>query len=234
MRARWRDLATLPQRWSAPKFPLKAADFIARGIAEGPLLGQVLALAEDAWLAADFPLDDLRSTPSPTRPSPASPATQAVSLIVLPASPTFRWPARCWLRRRAAGLRGRRPRGLRHRRADAAGAGAADRRRAGGADHRDLGDLHQYQPRRRLSPLCRLPPRADRDRCRGADHRARRLWLYAAHQRRRGAGDRHHADPERAAAPACSSAATSGSATPGSPRARSATAWWSAAPRARA
>jgi poly(A) polymerase len=56
--AHWRQLATLPERWSAPKFPLKAADFIARGIAEGPVLGQVLALAEDAWLAADFPLDE--------------------------------------------------------------------------------------------------------------------------------------------------------------------------------
>ncbi len=56
--AHWRQLATLPERWSAPKFPLKAADFIARGIAEGPALGQVLALAEDAWLAADFPLDE--------------------------------------------------------------------------------------------------------------------------------------------------------------------------------
>jgi tRNA nucleotidyltransferase/poly(A) polymerase len=55
--ASWRGLATLPQRWSAPKFPLKAADFIARGIAEGPALGHVLGLAEDAWLAADFPLD---------------------------------------------------------------------------------------------------------------------------------------------------------------------------------
>jgi len=55
--ADWRELALLPERWSAPKFPLKAADFIARGIAEGPVLGQVLALAEDAWLAADFPLD---------------------------------------------------------------------------------------------------------------------------------------------------------------------------------
>ena len=53
----WREFATLPQRWSAPKFPLKAADFIARGIAEGPALGHVLTLAEDAWLAADFPLD---------------------------------------------------------------------------------------------------------------------------------------------------------------------------------
>jgi len=56
--APWRALATLPERWSAPKFPLKAADFIARGIAEGPSLGQVLALAEDAWLAANFPLDE--------------------------------------------------------------------------------------------------------------------------------------------------------------------------------
>jgi poly(A) polymerase len=56
--APWRELAILPQRWSAPKFPLKAADFIARGVAPGPLLGQVLALAEDGWLAADFPLEE--------------------------------------------------------------------------------------------------------------------------------------------------------------------------------
>jgi poly(A) polymerase len=56
--SRWRVLAELPQRWTAPKFPLKAADFIARGMAEGPALGHVLTLAEDAWLAADFPLED--------------------------------------------------------------------------------------------------------------------------------------------------------------------------------
>lgn len=55
--AHWRELAELPQRWSPPKFPLKAADFIARGLAEGPALGHVLTLAEDAWLAADFPLE---------------------------------------------------------------------------------------------------------------------------------------------------------------------------------
>jgi poly(A) polymerase len=54
---RWIGLARLPERWTAPKFPLKAADFTARGIAEGPALGHVLTLAEDAWLAADFPLD---------------------------------------------------------------------------------------------------------------------------------------------------------------------------------
>ncbi len=55
--AQWRELATLPERWSAPKFLLKAADFNARGIADGPALGHVLTLAEDAWLAADFPSD---------------------------------------------------------------------------------------------------------------------------------------------------------------------------------
>jgi len=53
----WRAFATLPQRWSAPRFPVKAADFLARGVAEGPALGHALTLAEDAWLAADFPLD---------------------------------------------------------------------------------------------------------------------------------------------------------------------------------
>jgi tRNA nucleotidyltransferase/poly(A) polymerase len=55
--AHWRELAGLPQRWTAPGFPLKAADFVSRGIAQGPALGHVLTLAEDAWLAADFPLD---------------------------------------------------------------------------------------------------------------------------------------------------------------------------------
>jgi poly(A) polymerase len=56
--ATWHQLASLPERWSPPKFPLKAADFIARGIAQGPGLGHVLGLAEDAWLAADFPAEE--------------------------------------------------------------------------------------------------------------------------------------------------------------------------------
>ena len=55
--APWIELARLPQRFTPPKFPLKASDFIARGVAEGPSLGHVLTLAEDAWLAADFPLE---------------------------------------------------------------------------------------------------------------------------------------------------------------------------------
>ncbi|MFN3657295.1 MAG: CCA tRNA nucleotidyltransferase [Pseudolabrys sp.] len=53
----WRALATLPARWTAPVFPLKAADFIARGIEKGPALGAAIAAAEAAWIAADFPSD---------------------------------------------------------------------------------------------------------------------------------------------------------------------------------
>jgi poly(A) polymerase len=55
--ASWRALATLPQRWTAPAFPLKAADFIARGVEKGPSLGAALARAEKVWVAAGFPLD---------------------------------------------------------------------------------------------------------------------------------------------------------------------------------
>jgi poly(A) polymerase len=53
----WRELAGLPQRWTAPVFPLKAADFIRRGIGQGPALGAGMRSAESAWIAADFPLD---------------------------------------------------------------------------------------------------------------------------------------------------------------------------------
>ncbi|MBI3699365.1 MAG: CCA tRNA nucleotidyltransferase [Afipia sp.] len=55
--AGWLEHATLPDRWTPPAFPLKASDFMSRGIPEGHALGHVLALAEDAWLAANFPLD---------------------------------------------------------------------------------------------------------------------------------------------------------------------------------
>ncbi len=48
----WHRLATLPARWSAPAFPLKAADFMARGVPKGPRLGAALAAAEEAWIAA--------------------------------------------------------------------------------------------------------------------------------------------------------------------------------------
>jgi len=50
----WHELATLPQRWTAPRFPLKAADFINRGVPKGPEMGVALRSAEQAWIAADF------------------------------------------------------------------------------------------------------------------------------------------------------------------------------------
>jgi poly(A) polymerase len=53
----WHAIATLPQRWTAPVFPLKAAVFIARGVEKGPALGAALAAAEAAWIAARFPGD---------------------------------------------------------------------------------------------------------------------------------------------------------------------------------
>ncbi len=55
--ASWRELADLPERWTAPRFPLKAADFITRGLAPGPDLGAAMRAAEAAWIAADF-VDD--------------------------------------------------------------------------------------------------------------------------------------------------------------------------------
>lgn len=53
----WTALATLPQRWTAPAFPLKAGSFIARGVPRGPALGAALRAAEEAWIAAGFPDD---------------------------------------------------------------------------------------------------------------------------------------------------------------------------------
>ena len=138
----------MPQRFTPPKFPLKAADFIARGVAEGPALGHVLTLAEDAWLAADFPLEPAAL---------ASLADQAVarltrdrktvnivsgfadiSLLQLLLVAVVALFASI-----VGGLAGY-------------GTGALmplvlvphGRRRAGGADHRDLRDLRQFQPQR--------------------------------------------------------------------------------------
>jgi poly(A) polymerase len=55
--AAWQSLAALPERWTAPVFPLKAQDFIKRGIQPGPALGAALHEAETAWIAADFPAE---------------------------------------------------------------------------------------------------------------------------------------------------------------------------------
>jgi poly(A) polymerase len=58
----WLRTLQLPERWTRPKFHLKAADFIARGLVPGPHLGKALAAAEDAWVAANFPADQATLT----------------------------------------------------------------------------------------------------------------------------------------------------------------------------
>ena len=53
----WRRLTLLPEHWIAPVFPLKASDFIKRGVHPGPALGAALHEAEENWIAADFPAE---------------------------------------------------------------------------------------------------------------------------------------------------------------------------------
>ena len=53
----WRELLSLPQRWTAPEFPFKSPDFTRRGVPTGPALGATMRAAKDAWIAADFPKD---------------------------------------------------------------------------------------------------------------------------------------------------------------------------------
>ena len=60
--AEWHALATLSQRWTPPVFPLKAADFMKRGVVQGPSIGVAIAAAEQAWIAAGFPSDRAPST----------------------------------------------------------------------------------------------------------------------------------------------------------------------------
>ena len=50
----WAKLLKLPSRWQAPVFPLTGKDFLERGIAPGPRLGQLLQQIEDYWIAGDF------------------------------------------------------------------------------------------------------------------------------------------------------------------------------------
>jgi poly(A) polymerase len=54
--AAWRDLLALPERWTAPHFPVSGEDLQRRGFAAGPDLGTVLAMIRTRWMAADFPV----------------------------------------------------------------------------------------------------------------------------------------------------------------------------------
>ena len=51
------DLLTAAATWSAPALPLGGRDVIARGVAPGPRVGEVIGDFERWWIAADFPDD---------------------------------------------------------------------------------------------------------------------------------------------------------------------------------
>jgi poly(A) polymerase len=51
---KWRQLATLPERWPIPIFPLKGGDLVALGCAPGPRIGEVLRQLEAQWITGGF------------------------------------------------------------------------------------------------------------------------------------------------------------------------------------
>ncbi|HUF55039.1 MAG TPA: CCA tRNA nucleotidyltransferase, partial [Thermohalobaculum sp.] len=51
------ELERAVRRGAAAELPLRAADLIEAGLAEGPALGRALKAAEAAWLASEFSLD---------------------------------------------------------------------------------------------------------------------------------------------------------------------------------
>lgn len=57
--SRWRGRFVLPNRWKTPVLPVRGADLVAAGLAEGPAVGRILRAFEDWWIAADFPRDEM-------------------------------------------------------------------------------------------------------------------------------------------------------------------------------
>ncbi|WP_439543057.1 CCA tRNA nucleotidyltransferase [Hyphomicrobium sp.] len=55
---RWRGRFTLPERWTAPALPVRGADLLSRGLAQGPAVGLILRAFEDWWVSEDFPKDE--------------------------------------------------------------------------------------------------------------------------------------------------------------------------------
>jgi poly(A) polymerase len=67
----WPELCALPERWSAPVFPLKGQDLMDHGMKPGPQLGRTLQALEDRWIASDFTIgrEELLHGLSPDAPS---------------------------------------------------------------------------------------------------------------------------------------------------------------------
>jgi len=58
--SRWRGRFVLPNRWKVPTLPVRGADLLERGLAQGPAIGRVVRAFEEWWIAEDFPTDDER------------------------------------------------------------------------------------------------------------------------------------------------------------------------------
>jgi poly(A) polymerase len=48
----------MPQRWRAPKLPVRGADVMALGVPAGPAVGRIVSAFEDWWIANGFPLEE--------------------------------------------------------------------------------------------------------------------------------------------------------------------------------
>ena len=55
--AAWRTMLETAETWEAPPFPVTGADVLARGIPEGPEVGDLLRTVEDWWLKRNFAPD---------------------------------------------------------------------------------------------------------------------------------------------------------------------------------
>jgi len=53
----WRSMLETADAWEAPTFPVSGEDMLARGIPEGPEVGDLLRAVEDWWIEQDFEPD---------------------------------------------------------------------------------------------------------------------------------------------------------------------------------
>jgi poly(A) polymerase len=55
----WRALLPMARTWPRPEFPMTGEQVMAAGVAQGPLVGTILAEVEAWWVDSDFPADPL-------------------------------------------------------------------------------------------------------------------------------------------------------------------------------
>ncbi len=55
--AAWREALSLADEWTPPRFPLRGADVMTRGVAAGPEVGELLRAVETWWVDGDFAAD---------------------------------------------------------------------------------------------------------------------------------------------------------------------------------